>query len=98
MNISPSSNANVKHAQVVTPEEEDKLWESGAMGIFSPKVCYVQFSFMLAKLFVFVEAQSNDHLNPHNSCESIIQIATSTPKTGPKIIREDLELFTIPIR
>ena len=30
--------ANIKHAQVITPEEEDKLWDSGAMGIFNPKV------------------------------------------------------------
>ena len=29
--------ATVKHAAVISTEEEDKLWESGAIGIYSPK-------------------------------------------------------------
>ena len=37
--------ANIKQAEVITPEEEEQLWNSGAMGIFSPKVCYVRFNF-----------------------------------------------------
>ena len=29
--------ALVHHAPVISPEEEDKLWNSGAIGIYSPK-------------------------------------------------------------
>ena len=49
-----------------------------------PKLYYAQFSFMLAKHFVYMEAQNNDHY--------------TYAENGSKIIKVDLELFTIPIK
>ena len=43
--------ANVKHAQVFSPEEKDKLWDSGAMGIFNPKVILCTVFFYVGKAF-----------------------------------------------
>ena len=41
--------ANIDHAQVIIPEEENKLLDSGAMIYLIPKSCHGQFSFMSAK-------------------------------------------------
>ena len=51
--------AQVKHAQVNTPEEEDLFWNAGAMGIFSPKDLVRAVFIYVGK--VYAEEQSKGH-------------------------------------
>ena len=46
----PESGAVVHHAPFISPEEEDKLWNSGAIGIFSLKAPPVSCVFELSQL------------------------------------------------
>ena len=46
--------AQVRHAEVITPEEEDMLWNAVVMGIFSPRA-------LVRAVFFYVEDQSKGH-------------------------------------
>ena len=51
--------ATVKHAAVISAEEEDKLWENGAMYRHPfPEGCHAVYFTMLERLFVFVVVKS----------------------------------------
>ena len=41
----------MKHTAVITPEEEDKLWGSGAIGIYSPEVLVCCIFYYIGKVF-----------------------------------------------
>ena len=56
--------ANVKHAQVVTPEEEDQLWNSGTIGIFNPKVLLRAVFFYVGKAFCLRGGAEQRSLKP----------------------------------
>ena len=46
--------ASVKHAAIITPEEEDVVLDKGVMGIYAPKpLVRAVFFFMLVKLSVY---------------------------------------------
>ena len=51
---------DVRHAPLVTPDEEDKLWESGVLNITTPKGLQRAVFFMWGNVFVFVEGRSNE--------------------------------------
>ncbi len=58
---------NSKHTENLNKEEENTLWESGALGSSTPKLCYELFFYLLnGKNFAYVNAQStgtSDYLN-----------------------------------
>ena len=54
----------VKHAAVITAEEEDKLWESGAIGIYSPKALSRCVLYYVGKAFCIRGGQEQRDLKP----------------------------------
>ena len=56
--------AKVKHAAIITPEEEEKLWESGAIGIFSPEVLVRCIFYYVGKVFCLRGGQEQRDLKP----------------------------------
>ena len=45
--------ASVKHAAIITPEEEDILLDKGVMGIYAPKPLVRAVFFMLVRLSAY---------------------------------------------
>ena len=56
--------AKIKHAAVVTPAEEDQLWDSGSIGIFSPKVLLRCVFYYVGKCFCLRGGQELRELKP----------------------------------
>ena len=59
-----SARGKVKHAAVITPEEEEKLWESGAIGIYSPEVIVRCIFYYIGKIFCLRGGQEQRDLKP----------------------------------
>ena len=49
--------AKVKHAEVITKDEENQLWDSGVIGIDSPRI---QYFTTMARTFAYEEVRSAD--------------------------------------
>lgn len=77
--------AVVKHASIVTPEEEDMLWESKVIGVHTPLALVHAVFFTSVKPFVWGEAKSSGSLKDLNSSVVMIQTVIHTSKMGPKI-------------
>ena len=43
--------ANVKHAEIITPEEEQQLWNSGVVGIYCPRALVHAIFYYVGKAF-----------------------------------------------
>ena len=43
----------VKHASIITIEEENLLWEQGVLSLSNPLDCFEQFSIQMGKFFVY---------------------------------------------
>ena len=95
--------ANIKHAEVITPEEEEQLWNSGAMGIFSPKVCYVRFNFFYTndwQSFCLRGGAEQRSLKPSPFVHGYDPDRYTYTENGSKNHKRyvGLELFTTPIK
>ena len=55
--------AKVKHMPIITPEEEDQLWDSGAIGIFPPSLVRCIF-YHVGKVFCLCGGQEQRDLKP----------------------------------
>ena len=55
---------NVKHASIISAEEEEKLWESGAIGIYSPKALVRCVFFYVGKAFCLRGGEEQRALKP----------------------------------
>ena len=56
--------AKVKHAPIITTEEEELLWESGAIGIYSPQVLVQCILYYVGKVFCLRGGQEQHDLKP----------------------------------
>ena len=56
--------AQVKHAAVIEPVEEEQLWESGAIGIYSPRVLVRCVFYYVGKAFCLRGGQEQRDLKP----------------------------------
>ena len=56
--------AQVKHAEVITPEEENALWDAGVMGIFSPRALVRAVFFYVGKAFCLRGGTEQRSLKP----------------------------------
>jgi len=56
--------AKVNHAPIIDQEEEDKLWDSGAIGIYSPKALVRCVFYYVRKAFCLRRGQEQRGLKP----------------------------------
>ena len=56
--------AQVKHAPTISSEEEDKLWNSGAIGIYSPRALVRCVFYYVGKAFCLRGGQEQRNLKP----------------------------------
>ena len=82
----------VKHAPVITPEEEEKLWDSGAIGIYSPQA--LGRCVLLRGQIVLPAWRRRAPKSQASSNEALILIAIPTLKTVRRTIRVTLGLET----
>ena len=78
--------AVVKHAPTITPQEENMLWESKVIGVHTPLLLYVLFSFMLGRCFVLEGEKSRGNLNAHNLSVSTILIVIPMLRMGQRLV------------
>lgn len=94
--------ANVKHTAIFTPEEEEKLWVSGALSIKAPLNLQRAVFFYVGKIFCVRGGQEQRSLTPSQfvrseepDCYTYVEHGSKNRSGGPSQLR--VENKTVPV-